>query len=160
MLASTNVHDLRAVWNQGRIPVLLRGGKGHPLKARLPFAVDNRPWLASCGRRNPIWHKIKKYWELPASWFNELVERALKRFGKVYIIQPYRIQEKCAPACWNATGHECECSCMGQNHGAGTSGNRWFVVSETFATRWGDQELACRLLTRNSEERSGDDYHL
>lgn len=30
------------------------------------------------------------YWELPKSWFNDLVDRALQRYGKVYIIQPYR----------------------------------------------------------------------
>jgi hypothetical protein len=148
MQVSSREHDLRVVWNQGAIPVFYRGGKGHPLKVRLPYAVDNRPWLASFGRRNPIRHKDEKYWELPTSWFNDLVNGALKRYGKVYIIQPFRMQEKCAPACWNATGHECQCSCMGQNHGVGDPGRRWFIVSETFATKWHDMELACRLLTK------------
>ncbi len=85
----------------------------------------------------------KKYWEVPAAWFNDFVDRALERYSELYVIQPYREQEKCASACLNATGHECQCSCMGANHGAGNDGS-WFEVNEAFATRWGDQVLACR----------------
>jgi hypothetical protein len=80
------------------------------------------------------------------AWFNDFVERSLVQYGNVYIIQPYREQEKCSPACQNAVGHECQCSCMGLYHGAGNDGS-WFEVSGTFATRWGSQELACRLMT-------------
>jgi hypothetical protein len=97
-------------------------------------------------RSFPKWFLEGKYWEIPITGFNKFVDRSLDRYGKVYIIQPYREQEKCAPACLNAQGHECECSCMGQNHGAGNDGS-WFKVSEAFATRWHDQEIACRLLT-------------
>ncbi len=82
------------------------------------------------------------------AWFSDLVERCLDRYGKVYIIQPFREQEKCAPACMNATGHDCQCSCMGANHGAGLAGGRWKVIDEAFATRWGDELIACRLLSR------------
>ena len=32
------------------------------------------------------------------------------------------------------------------NHGIGNDGS-WFEVSDTFSTRWGERELACRLLT-------------
>src|SRR5579871_938530 len=138
---------LNYVWNQGRVPVVMRRmGRGQRLRARLPYAETNRAWLQNGRRTRPIWVSSKQYWELPKAWFNDFVNRCLERYGKVYIIQPYREQEKCAPACLNATGHECECSCMGQNHGAGNDGS-WFEVSETFATRWGNRQLACRLLT-------------
>ena len=100
------------------------------------------------GRIKPVWLKDEKYWELPQAWFDSLVKRCLQRFGKVYIIQPYHAQEKCAPACWSAEGEVCECSCMGANHGSGHPGGRWKVVSDTFATRWAGRDLACRLLTR------------
>jgi hypothetical protein len=30
---------------------------------------------------------------------------------------------------------------MGQNHGAGGSDSGWFVVAETFASRWHEKEL-------------------
>ena len=69
------------------------------------------------------------------------------RFGRVYVIQPYREFEKCAPACWNATGFTCECSCMGKNHGS-MPGGRWWVVADTFAIQWQGRRLACRLIER------------
>lgn len=136
------------VWNQHRTPVAFRRtGKGEMLWVRLPYSTSNRQWLQNGRRNNPEWKSVEKYWELPKAWFNDFVDRALDRYGSVYIIQPYREQEKCAPACMNAVGHECNCSCMGQNHGAGNDGS-WFEVSDAFATRWGGKEIACRLLTR------------
>jgi hypothetical protein len=139
---------LSYVWKQKQIPVVLRRtGRGEQLRVRLPFADDNRQWLRNGRRTAPEWiGGTKAYWELPKSWFNDFVDRALLRFGKVYIIQPYREHEICARACQEARGHECQCSCMGANHGAGNDGS-WFEVSDTFSTRWGERELACRLLT-------------
>lgn len=138
---------LRHVWGQERIPVVLRRtGKGQLLRVRLPYAKGNRDWLRNGRRGSPAWIADGKYWELPKAWFNDFVDRALGKYGKVYVIQPFREQEKCAPACQNAVGHECEFSCMGRYHGAGNDGS-WFEVSDTFATRWGDQDVACRLMT-------------
>jgi hypothetical protein len=137
---------LKAIWNQTLIPVIVRrGGRGEKLRVRVPFAQDNRIWINSIGKSDADWIVTGKYWELPKSWFNDFVEEALQRYRKLYVIQPYREQEKCAPACMEATGHECQCSCMGANHGAGNDGS-WFEVSETFATRWNDREIACRLM--------------
>ena len=139
--------DPKFVWNQKDIPVALRRtGKGERLRVRLPYAETNRQWLRNGRRASPEWIASGKYWELPKAWFNDFVDRALAKYGSVYIIQPYREQEVCAPACQNAVGHECQCSCMGLNHGAGNDGS-WFEVSEAFAVRWGPRELACRLLT-------------
>jgi len=142
---------IRRIWAQPSVPVLLRRGKGKRPRLRLPFAPkkrDNRSWIRH-GRRTDIrWDAGKKYWEVPQAWFNDLVDRCLEEFGKIYIIQPYREQEKCAPACWNATGHECQCSCMGEHHGTGGPEEGWNVVSDTFATRWGNESYACRLLTK------------
>ena len=137
---------LRKIWNQQSIPVVLRRtGQGQKLRVRLPYAKDNQTWLKECGKAKPEWIADGKYWELPKSWFNDFVNRALERYGEVYVIQPYREQEKCAPACMNAVGHECQCSCMGRNHGIGNDGS-WFEVSDAFATRWGEEHIACRLL--------------
>lgn len=139
---------LMRIWNQHEIPVILRRtGKGQFLRARLPYTEKNRAWLQDGRRISPAWIAEKRYWEIPKAWFNDFVERALRTFGQVYVIQPYREQEKCSPACLNAVGHECQCSCMGRNHGAGNDGS-WFEISETFATRWGDQMLACRLMRK------------
>lgn len=139
---------LTLVWNQPNIPVILRRtGRGNKLRARLPFARDNRDWLRNGRRTSPEWfEKPDAYWELPKAWFNDFVDRALKRYGRVYIIQPYREQEVCAPACRAAVGHECECSCMGANHGVGND-DSWFDISDAFSIRSGNPYLACRLLT-------------
>ncbi|WP_031260578.1 hypothetical protein [Mesorhizobium sp. LNHC252B00] len=148
--------QLKRVWNQEAIPVILRRiGKGEKLRVRLPYGEGNRKWLRNERRHRPEWIEELRCWELPKAWLNDFVDRALVRYRSVYIIQPYREQEKCSPACLNATGHDCECSCMGENHGAGNDGS-WFEVSETFATRWGGPELACRLLTAKSCASAGD----
>lgn len=145
-VAGKNDPKLKRAWKQAEIPVVLRRtGKGEKLRVRLPFAPDNGTWLRDNKRTRPEWHADLEYWEMPKAWFNEFVTRALSRFGRLYVIQPYREQEKCSPSCLNATGHECQCSCMGENHGAGNDGS-WFEVTEAFASRWGERELACRLM--------------
>lgn len=150
---------LKAVWNQGLIPVILRrGGKGQRLRVRLPYGENNRQWLQNGRRISPSWNADDHYWETPKTWFNDLVERSLTKYAKVYIVQPFREQEKCAPACMNAVGHECQCSCMGANHGVGNDGS-WFEISDTFATRWGELHLACRLMTRPDKLRSPSRPH-
>lgn len=142
---------LRAVLIQKDIPVVFRSGKkGEKLRAWLPYGKDNNLWLSSIGRSRPVWSVKYKAWELPKAWFNRFVENSLNRYGKLYTIQPYRIQEKCARICMNAVGHECNCSCMGANHGVGVHGG-WFEVSDTFATKWNQSELACRLMIVKSD---------
>ena len=136
----------REVWQQSRIPVVIRQGTGHKLNVRLPFADDKRVWLKASHRTKPIWVNDGKYWELPQAWFNDFVQRGLRRYGRLYVIQPYVEKEVCAPACWNANGHECQCSCMGANHGS-HGGGGWFVVSDTFAVRVSSSDMACRLMT-------------
>jgi len=138
---------LKYVWEQGHVPVVLRRtGKGERLRVRLPFAPNNRQWLQDGRRISPDWVVDKKCWELPKAWFNDFVDRALRHYGKVYVVQPYREQEICSPACQNATGHECQCSCMGLHHGSGNDGS-WFEVSDAFSFRWGNKYLACRLMS-------------
>ena len=91
------------------------------------------------------------YREITKAGFNNLVNRCLRRWGLIYVIQPYQEQEICALACMNAIGHECQFSRMGANHGQGDDGG-WFSTSEAFAARWADSQLACRLMTVSSEK--------
>lgn len=88
---------LNYVWKQKVIPVVLRRiGRGEKLRVRLPSSDDNRQWLQNGRRTTPEWiGGNRTYGELPKSWFDDFVDRALLRYGKVYIIQPYREQEKC-----------------------------------------------------------------
>ncbi|HBF32089.1 MAG TPA: hypothetical protein DDW73_21100 [Rhizobium sp.] len=143
------VDDKKINWvlSQNGVPVAIRRGNGYPLNVKLPYGQDNFLWLRNGRRLSPKWNKVPPQWEIPRAWFNDFVNRALSRYGNVYIIQPISEQEVCASSCWNASGHICECSCMGGNHG--TSNNKgMFEVSETFAFRWTPQRLACRLLIK------------
>lgn len=125
--------------------IIRRTSKGEKHRLRMPYSESNRGWLRNDRRGRPVWVKKCRHWEIPKAWFNDFVERGLKRFGKVWIIQPYREAEICAAACLNAQGHECQCSCMGANHGMGNNGS-WFEVSDSFAVRWYEEEWAARLL--------------
>ncbi|MEB0207891.1 hypothetical protein [Pseudomonas sp. CCC3.1] len=133
------------VWRQATIPVVFKREKS-PLLIKLPFAKDNFDWLRNSSRNKPEWSAQYKSWQVPAAWFEDSVKRLLGRFKKVYVIQLYREYQVCAPACWNAHGLHCECSCMGANHGTGQPAGKWYEVSETFAAQWGPKKYACRLM--------------
>ena len=145
---------LRLIWSQTAIPVVFRRGTSKPTLVRLPYSEDNRIWVRGNNRRRPDWNLKWKCWETPATWFDNLIERAIERYGRVYVIQLYREQQKCAPACWNAEGYHCECSCMGENHGSGQPAGRWHEVSETFAFEWGPKKYACRLIAPQAEDHT------
>ena len=142
---------VRRLWSQQFIPVVVRQGSSEPILVRLPYADDNRTWLRGDHRNQPTWNSDAKYWSVPKSWFDDVVHRALIRYGKAYVIQLYKRQQTCAPACWNAKGFHCECSCLGAHHGNGHPSGAWFMVSDTFAFNWGDTEYACRLITAINE---------
>lgn len=145
---SVRSKELRRIWDQKRIPVVLRRtGLGEKVRLRLPKQDDDHIWLRNGRRPDPKWNKLERCWEIPKKWFTDFVNRALDRYGNLYIIQPYVETEICASACQNATGHDCQCSCMGANHGAGNDGS-WFEVSEAFSVRSSKPFLACRLLHR------------
>lgn len=141
-----NDPKLLKIWTQKTVPVVYNQGCSKPLLIRLPFAKTNRSWLKATHKRDPTWDVTRKRWETPRSWYEDVVRRTLNRFGQVYVIQPFHTCEKCAPACWKATGIECECSCMGANHGSEDPPGRWYIVSEACAVSWGKREYSCRLI--------------
>jgi hypothetical protein len=145
---------LRSIWKQKEIPVLFRRSRPLPLLVKLPYARNNFAWLRGERRNKPNWNAQYKAWEVPIAWFDDLIKQLLDRYSKSYVIQLYREQQKCAPACWNAKGLHCECSCMGANHGTGAPGGSWYEVSETFAFSWGEQEYACRLMIASRDEKA------
>jgi hypothetical protein len=142
------------IWNQQTRPVVLRRGAGRRPRIRVPIDREDsdwirstRLWLHNVGGKPPTWNSAQSYWEIAAKRFNDLIGLLFSRYPQIHNIQPFLEQEVCASRCWNAQGHDCQCSCMGTNHGQGKFG-AWLEVSDTFATRWGDQEMACRLLTK------------
>lgn len=142
---------LSAIWRQAKIPVIARPRKEPPLFVRLPFAIDNRPWLHACGRLHP--ERVKNdttgitHWEVPVAWFGLLIRRCIERYGRVYVIQPLDRNEICARSCWEAKRDLCECSCYGTNHGGGQPDGHWKEITEAFALQSSRGELACQLLS-------------
>ncbi len=154
-MIETDERRIKEIWNNSKTSILLRrGGKGEKLRVRICgrklFDAGDMAWLKDDKKIDPEWNQKLRCWETPKSWFNRLVKNFVQTDGGLYIVQPFREQEKCSPACQNAKGHECQCSCMGEHHGAGNIDSGWFTVSDTFATRWGSKSLACRLITSTS----------
>lgn len=90
-------NDLRAVWWQAAIPVIVRKGAGYKLRVRLPdtredvqWRIAARQWLCHQHPRGhePKWLPKAKGWELPSTWFNDLVSQLLSRYGYLYISNP------------------------------------------------------------------------
>jgi hypothetical protein len=138
--------DLDHMWRQERIPVVVQRQRPSPLLVRLPYRADNKDWLRDGQRSKPSWDKNHGAWEVPQSWFERTVRLCLGRYRSCYVVQLHRERRVCAPACWNAQGVDCECSCMGANHGSGMPDGRWYEVGETKAVSWGPQRYAVRLL--------------
>jgi hypothetical protein len=138
--------ELLRVWRQQEVPVVLRRSIEFPLLVKAPFDIGNAEWLRNGQQRKPEWDQKYKAWQIPKAWFERAIKLCLKRYSKCYVIQIHREQQVCAAACWNAQGADCECSCMGANHGSGHPGGRWYEIDETLAVSWGEQTYACRLL--------------
>ena len=139
-----------AIWRNGRVPVIYKPEDRGRLIVRVPFADSPRKFeeAMSFSSARIGWVEQFRAWTMPRGRFAEIVRYALARHGSVYLIQAFRRLQKCAPMCWRAKGPDCECSCMGANHGSGHALE--YEVSETFAFEWGERQLACRLLKRRS----------
>jgi hypothetical protein len=145
------------VLQQERWPVIVRPRRGDVL-AWLPYAEDNRVFLRLSNSK-PEWHrahrKLRGYWSMPRTWFERNARRCAARWGQVYVVQPHNASEKCAPACWDARGLECACSCLGENHGSGHPGGRWYIISETCAVAHRGQQMRVSLLRPGHADTGG-----
>jgi hypothetical protein len=145
---------LAAVWNNGDIPVIAVPVTGR-IKIRIPYSDSNRAWL-QIGRSKPEWDKVKRHWTVPRCWLTRMSKHAVKAFGRCYIVQAFKESERCAPACWNAAGLDCSCSCLGENHGQGDDGS-WYVVDDVFACRAGGVQYAVRLIAERQPKKPTKD---
>jgi hypothetical protein len=137
------VKSVASVWGDKTLPRIAIPPKGG-LRVRLPYSQSNRDWLR-IGQRKPVWNKANRYWEIPRSHLNRIAKHALEAFGQCWIIQSISRLEVCAPACWNASGLDCECACHGENHGS-ENDDSWFVVCESFACRSAGVDYSIRLI--------------
>lgn len=139
--------DLNPAWRFAREAIILKRG-GSPLMVRIPFAPDNRAWLGSIRTqvRGLVWKRDDRHWECPAAWLGALAEVMVARYGRVWLVQEFDGAAGCNEACMNARGLDCECGCLGKNHGAGAADGwaRRVEVADTCTLLGGI--YGCRLL--------------
>jgi hypothetical protein len=139
--------DLVAIWREANPPVLFLDDERGVLLVKLPYADDNRAWLASVrnGRR-PVWNKERERWELPMTWFQPLAIAAVMRYGSAWLVQ--RVEDgACCDACMGAKGPVCVCACGGRNHG-GRLAHGWAQAVEHHGFGvWHGRRYGCRLVT-------------
>ena len=148
--------NARKAWNQKQFPVILRrkkqAGKNPKLRVKIPPGANAYFVLRGESRRShePIRNTEGNYWELPYSRLNELVEILAKKFGSVILMQPVRHKQVCAKACMEAMGFECECSCLGENHGSRNMDSSWFEINDTYAVNYGEDEVSVKVISNKT----------
>jgi hypothetical protein len=91
--------------------------------AKIPPVKGNFRWLhESVGIRSP--HLAEGRWRLPRSCLVRLVTAAVDRYGQIAVWRDMSKLSRCTTACLQATGLECDCSCLGVHHGENSHG--WF----------------------------------
>ena len=102
-----------------------------PIKGKLalttPFDKTNRQWLTETIGKRGFDHISGGNWKIAASHFNQRFIRAVAaRFGSVKVSNEVREgRTLCTSECANAnvhTANQCECVCLGDNHGRGDDG--------------------------------------
>jgi hypothetical protein len=99
----------------------------------MPYRLGNRAWLhEELGDRvRPEWNRHDKRWELARQHMRVLVEALAQRFGSVEVSIDFRNGSRCDVRCRDAEGDDCDCQCMGENHGGAAYWRAWKEVGET-----------------------------
>ncbi|MFI9465768.1 hypothetical protein [Streptomyces xiamenensis] len=103
------------------------------LWAWMPFeGGSNRKWLMeTLGERiRPEWNRPEGRWEIARPHLKALVAALVDRFEEVDVFLEFSTTERCHERCQEATGDDCSCSCMGENHGGAAYWKRWHLVGD------------------------------
>src|SRR5438093_12492432 len=89
--------------------------------AKIPARKGNWRWLHKSVRiRSPRLDGDR--WALPRNCLVRLVTAAIDRYGYIVVCRDMSTLSRCNRACLEATGVDCDCSCLGAYHGADSSG--------------------------------------
>jgi hypothetical protein len=81
---------------------------------RNPYGLDNSKFAAAFpGVKGRRWDSFQRLVG------RDVATGALLPVTRTIFFKSNPSLHKCGPRCLNATGHDCECSCGGKNHGAG-----------------------------------------
>lgn len=105
--------------------------------AKIPARKGNRRWLhESVEIRSP--HLEDHRWYLPRSCLNRLVNAAVDRYGYVVVVRDMAKLSRCTRVCQNATGVDCDCSCMGISHGSAVTDSWVATVGDAVFSNLGE----------------------
>jgi hypothetical protein len=91
--------------------------------AKIPPRKGNRQWLKEALEiRSPEFDGVR--WELPRNSLGKMITAGVDRYGYVVVYRDISTLSRCTKACLEATGAECDCSCLGVHHGTGADG--WY----------------------------------
>lgn len=91
----------------------------------------NRAWLRSeLGKRIDLRYIGHGRWAIARPHLRTLIEACAERFGEVDVVLDFRTRDRCDTRCQEATGDDCVCSCLGENHGGAAYWKRWIPVGE------------------------------
>jgi hypothetical protein len=114
------------------VPTVWRPTAGK-MEVSLPFSTDNRAWLRDqLGPGVPYaWDGGLRRWTLARNHLSNLVPALANRYGYVEVYIDFKTTVKCDKRCRDATGSECICQCLGENHRGGSLLTGWFEVGES-----------------------------
>ncbi|MGO4649181.1 hypothetical protein AB4305_30190 [Nocardia sp. 2YAB30] len=92
----------------------------------------NRSWMQSVlgGRKDLVWNKPMKRWEVARTHLWTLARAMADRFGEAEVMLEFNTTERCSDSCRRATipVYECVCSCLGRYHGGRGAERNWIPV--------------------------------
>jgi hypothetical protein len=123
----------------------------------MPYSTTNRQWLKdTLGARIKLeWVKRpgESHWEIARNHLRAVVEALADRFGSVDVYLEYKLTERCDTRCRDARSDDCECSCLGANHGGAAYMREWRRVGETTLVASGDRKLVHLRVERRPRSR-------
>ncbi|MFE1321578.1 hypothetical protein [Kitasatospora phosalacinea] len=99
----------------------------------MPYAEDNRAFIhRTLGDLvRPERNQAEKCWEIARTHMRAMVEGLAERYGSVEVTIDFRTTSKCDTRCRDAGHDDCDCQCLGENHGGAAYWRGWIEVGET-----------------------------
>lgn len=103
----------------------------------MPYARGTRGWLRSvCGAgTRPEFDRARKAWTVARPHFRRVVDALADRYGSVDVYMDHTARTVCGKLCWEAKGDDCDCACLGDNHGQGRWRKDWRLVDDYWMVR-------------------------
>lgn len=123
------------------------------LVVSMPFTKGNRAWLKrELGARIRPEYIGRGKWTLARSHLDAVVAALADRFGRVDVFLDFAETQRCDVRCQSARSRECDCTCLGRNHGQGGITHGWKLVGDATLVLTGGKKRRHIVVTRKGEE--------